>query len=58
MAECEPRLPHLVGLHDRVSARRGVASYLKSKRRQSFNQMGIFRHYRELDARRRARPRG
>ena len=46
----EPTLPLLVALHDRVAARPRIAAYLRSKRRQPFNQMGIFRHYPELDA--------
>ena len=50
MAGVEPTLPLLVALHDRVAARPRVAAYLRSKRRQPFNQMGIFRHYPELDA--------
>jgi glutathione S-transferase len=50
MARLEPRLPLLIALHDRVAQRPRIAAYLKSKRRQPFNQMGIFRHYRELDA--------
>jgi len=50
MREFEPTLPHLIALHDRVAARPRIATYLKSKRRQPFNQMGIFRHYPELDA--------
>lgn len=50
MAALEPTLPLLVALHDRVAARPRVAAYLRSARRQPFNQMGIFRHYRELDA--------
>lgn len=57
MAGAEPSLPLLVALHDRVAARPRIAAYLASKRRQPFNQMGIFRHYPELDAARR-RPRG
>jgi glutathione S-transferase len=36
-------------LHDRVAARPRVAAYLASPRRLPFNEMGIFRHYRELD---------
>ena len=50
MARLEPTLPRLVALRDRVAARPGIASYLGSKRREPFNQMGIFRHYPELDA--------
>lgn len=53
MAGLEPTLPLLVALHDRVAARPRIAAYLRSKRRQPFNQMGIFRHYPELDAPRR-----
>jgi glutathione S-transferase len=34
---------------DCVAARPRIAAYLKSKRRRSFNQMGIVRPYRELD---------
>lgn len=50
MAKVEPTFPLVMALHDRVAARPRIARYLKSKRRQPFNQMGIFRHYRELDA--------
>jgi glutathione S-transferase len=50
MAELEPRIPRLIALHDRVAQRPRIAAYLESKRRQAFNQMGIFRHYPELDA--------
>ena len=49
MARCAPDLPGLVALHDRVAARPRIAAYLASPRRQPFNEMGIFRHYRELD---------
>ena len=50
MLHLAPTLPRLTGLRDRVAARPRIAAYLKSKRRQPFNQMGIFRHYPELDA--------
>jgi glutathione S-transferase len=50
MAKLEPDIPRVVALHDRVAARPRIAAYLASKRRQPFNQMGIFRHYPELDA--------
>ena len=53
MAGAEPSLPLLVALRDRVAERPHIAAYLRSKRRQPFNQMGIFRHYPELDAPRR-----
>ncbi len=36
-------------LHDRVAARPRIAAYLASPRRIAFNQMGIFRQYKELD---------
>lgn len=41
--------PGLCALHDRVMERPNIARYLASKRRISFNQDGIFRHYPELD---------
>jgi glutathione S-transferase len=50
MRKLEPDLPLLIALRDRVAARPRIARYLGSKRRQAFNQMGIFRHYPELDA--------
>jgi glutathione S-transferase len=50
MAALEPTTPLLVALRDRVAERPRIAAYLKSNRRQPFNQMGIFRHYPELDA--------
>jgi len=50
MARLEPKIPRVIALHDRVAARPRIAAYLESKRRQAFNQMGIFRHYPELDA--------
>jgi glutathione S-transferase len=50
MAGAEEAVPRLVALHGRVAERPRIAAYLRSKRRQPFNQMGIFRHYPELDA--------
>lgn len=50
MARLEPEVPRLIALRDRVAARPRIARYLRSKRRQGFNEMGIFRHYPELDA--------
>ncbi len=50
MQRLEPKVPRLIALRDRVAARPRIAAYLKSKRRQAFNQMGIFRRYPELDA--------
>ena len=50
MQALESQIPRVVALRDRVAERRRIAAYLASKRRQPFNQMGIFRHYPELDA--------
>lgn len=50
MAHLEPQYPRVIALRDRIAARSRIARYLRSKRRQPFNQMGIFRHYPELDA--------
>jgi glutathione S-transferase len=49
MTRIERRHPHVVALHKRVAARPRIAAYLDSKRRIPFNEMGIFRHYPELD---------
>ena len=51
MTALEPQIPKVIALRDRVAQRPRIVAYLKSKRRQAFNQMGIFRHYPELDAR-------
>jgi glutathione S-transferase len=50
MKAFERRIPGLIGLHDRVAARPRIKAYLASERRIAFNEDGIFRHYRELDA--------
>jgi glutathione S-transferase len=50
MKRMEKKFPAMVKLHDRVAARPRISSYLSSKRRIPFNQLGIFRHYPELDA--------
>jgi glutathione S-transferase len=50
MKAFERRIPGLVGLHDRVAARPRIKAYLASDRRIAFNEDGIFRHYKELDA--------
>ena len=50
MKRFEKKIPGLVALHDRVAERPRVAAYLKSERRLSFNEWGIFRRYKELDA--------
>lgn len=49
MAKLEREHPRVVALHDRISARPRLATYLSSPRRLPFNQQGIFRHYPELD---------
>ena len=49
MRRLERKCPNLVRLHDRVAQRPRVAAYLSSERRIPFNEMGIFRHYPELD---------
>jgi glutathione S-transferase len=49
MARLEQRHPRVAAVHDRVGQRPRIAAYLNSDRRIAFNQMGIFRHYRELD---------
>jgi glutathione S-transferase len=51
MERCAPAVPRVNALRDGVAVRPPIAAYLRSKRRQPFNQMGIFRHYPELDAR-------
>ncbi|HVA13431.1 MAG TPA: glutathione S-transferase [Stellaceae bacterium] len=43
------RYPLAMALHDRVAARPRIAVYLGSKRRLPYDQVGIFRHYKELD---------
>jgi glutathione S-transferase len=50
MKPIERKLPGVVALHDRVAQRPRIRAYLGSKRRIGFNEMGIFRHYPELDA--------
>jgi glutathione S-transferase len=50
MSAFEPAIPNLTALHDRVAARPNIKAYLASERRIAFNEDGIFRHYRELDA--------
>ena len=49
MARLEPKYRRLVALHDRVSTRPRLTTYLASDRRIPFNQEGIFRYYPELD---------
>jgi glutathione S-transferase len=49
MRRLERKVPHVVEVHDRVARRPRVAAYLTSDHRMPFNEMGIFRHYKELD---------
>jgi glutathione S-transferase len=49
MRRLERKHSRLVALHDRVAQRPRIKAYLQSERRIPFNQMGIFRHYPELD---------
>jgi glutathione S-transferase len=50
MGRFEKKVPRLVALHDRVAERPRIAAYLQSERRIPFNEWGIFRAYRALDA--------
>lgn len=43
------RHARIMALHDRVKTRPRIAAYLGSKRRLPYDQVGIFRYYRELD---------
>jgi glutathione S-transferase len=49
MKEFEPKIPGLVGLHDRIATRPNIKAYLASDRRIAFNEDGIFRQYKALD---------
>ncbi|MEA2954255.1 MAG: glutathione S-transferase [Alphaproteobacteria bacterium] len=50
MKRLEKKHPRVVALHDRIAARPRIKAYLASERRIDFNEWGIFRHYKELDA--------
>jgi glutathione S-transferase len=50
MKRFERTIPKLVALHDSVAKRPRIAAYLASKRRIAFNESGIFRRYKPLDA--------
>ncbi|MEA2974824.1 MAG: glutathione S-transferase [Alphaproteobacteria bacterium] len=50
MKRLEKKHPRVVALHDRVAVRPRIKVYLASERRIDFNEWGIFRHYKELDA--------
>jgi glutathione S-transferase len=49
MKRIEKKVPRVVAVHDKVIARPRIEAYLNSTRRIAFNEMGIFRHYPELD---------
>jgi glutathione S-transferase len=49
MKHLERDVPHVVTVHDKVAERPRIKKYLASPRRIAFNEMGIFRHYPELD---------
>jgi len=50
MKAFERKIPGLAALHDRVASRPRIKAYLESDRRIPFNEDGIFRRYKELDA--------
>jgi len=49
MKPIERKLPGVIGVRNRVAQRPRIKAYLASPRRIAFNEMGIFRHYPELD---------
>ena len=49
MARVARRYPRTMALHGRVVERPRIAAYVASEQRIPFNQMGMFRHYPELD---------
>jgi glutathione S-transferase len=50
MTRFEKKSPRVVAVHDSIAGRPRLRAYLASERRIAFNQQGIFRHYKELDA--------
>ena len=50
MLKVEGDYPGLSALHDRIRALPELAGYFVSARRLPFNQQGLFRYYKELDA--------
>jgi glutathione S-transferase len=50
MARLEKKVPRVVALYHLVEKRPRIGAYLASEDRIPFNEMGIFRHYKELDA--------
>ncbi len=49
MKRIERDVPRVVAVRDRVAARPRIKAYCVSERRLPFNELGIFRHYPELD---------
>jgi glutathione S-transferase len=49
MKRQEKKHPRVTALADRVADRPRIAAYLSSQRRLPYDQVGIFRHYAELD---------
>ena len=49
MKRFERKVPRVTALAERVAKRPRIARYLASKQRIPFNELGIFRHYKELD---------
>jgi glutathione S-transferase len=49
MKRLERKHPRVVAVRDRVADRPRIRAYLESDRRIPFNQMDLFRHYKELD---------
>jgi glutathione S-transferase len=50
MTRFEKKAPRVVALRGSVANRPRIRAYLDSERRIAFNEQGIFRHYKELDA--------
>jgi glutathione S-transferase len=50
MKRFERKVPRVIALHDRVAKRPRIAAYLASSRRIPFSQWGIYRYFKELDA--------
>jgi glutathione S-transferase len=50
MKRAEKKYRRVVDVRDRVAKRPRIAAYLASEHRIPFNEMGIFRHYKDLDA--------
>jgi len=49
MKRIERKVPRVIALAECVAKRPRIAAYLASEQRIPFNELGIFRHYKELD---------